>query len=279
MNIQLLGLGRSKSAASLAKLVPMERLNKRLKNGEYSRKIKPDPEGVIVNYGVQGRHLESFYTRWPMATRIRTINRYMPYNKYSAVCEVSGLGVPCPDVDARFWESEFKQGWIYKPYLSGAGYGIERITEENFQSLNWSRGYAQQEITDRPYEIRITGFRWLPKEEWGVWKKRKEGEHRDELTWNHEQGGIFVTVKTPLKFRVFKEAMEHTDTILRHFALGFGAVDFILDSEKRLYFLELNTRPGFTRGYSDGPYISAFRALKEISEHRPDIVDALCQPE
>lgn len=279
MNIQLLGLGRSKSAASLASLVPMERLNKRFKNGKYSRKIHPDPEGVIVNYGVQGRHLESFYRRWPMAASIRTINKYMPYNKYATVCEALSLDIPSPPVDSRFWETGFKPGWIYKPFRSRAGYGIERITEANFQTLNWSRGYAQQEIMDRPYEVRVTGFTWMPKEEWGVWKKRKRGEHRNELTWNHEQGGTFVTVNRPLEFRVFREAMEYTDTILRHFSLAFGAVDFILDSQKQLYFLEINTRPGFTRGYSDGPYISAFRALKEMATQRPDIIDALCQPE
>lgn len=223
----------------------------------------PRPYTILFNYGVRGKKLGYYYNKYPYAIDLPTINKSFEYNKFQTLVELNHEGIPCPQFTKRLFE--LNHGFIFKPYYSRAGHGIYRITPDNFSTVNWNTGYAQREIINRPYEIRVTAFKWMPVESWGVWKKRCD--ETEKLTWNHEQGGTFINVNEPLKWRVFREAIDNTQHILEFFGLSFGAVDFILTESKEVKFLELNTRPGFTPGYSDKVYYEAFTELSRKSRN------------
>ena len=49
--------------------------------------------------------------------------------------------------------------------------------------------------------------------------------------------------------------------------MSFGAVDFIVDKGYNLYFIEINSAPGFTE-LSECIYVDAFNKLKGMSERK-----------
>jgi D-alanine-D-alanine ligase-like ATP-grasp enzyme len=47
--------------------------------------------------------------------------------------------------------------------------------------------------------------------------------------------------------------------------MSFGAVDFIVDENHEIYFIEINSAPGFTE-LSEHIYVDAFDRLKKLKK-------------
>jgi hypothetical protein len=176
---------------------------------------------------------------------------------------VSEAGVPVPAswsnaVGAMFSE---RRDWIVKPYYSGQGKGIYVWDGNPIPGTH----YIQKRIRNRRYEVRVSPMTWLPEEEWAVWKKVKEEGERDEnVTWNHDTGGRFITVKTPSAYRIFRECRTYARTVLSALGLHFGGVDFIVGNDGSIHFIEINTRPGFT-DLAETYYVDAFKKFVSLS--------------
>jgi len=124
----------------------------------------------------------------------------------------------------------------------------------------------QKRITNRRIELRITGALWAPIEMWGMWHKKHElGE--EQLTWNHDQGGKFVTIRKQENRMHYVDLCKTVVDILKTLRLDFGAVDFIIDHDGNAWFLEINTRPGFTP-LSIDIYVPLFKRL-EVEDYEP----------
>jgi len=64
--------------------------------------------------------------------------------------------------------------------------------------------------------------------------------------------------------KIFNRAKEITIEILKMRSMAFGAADFILSNSGKLYFIEINSAPGFTK-LSESTYIKAFSTLANKS--------------
>ena len=121
--------------------------------------------------------------------------------------------------------------------------------------------YYQQFIKNRIYEIRVHSFKWLPQDKWSIQKRYGSD---DEIAWNYSNGGHFSTVHNPRSYDIFRKATEVSDKILTMLGMSFGATDFIVDSKYELYFIEINSAPGFTE-LSKRIYVDSFDSLKNLN--------------
>jgi D-alanine-D-alanine ligase-like ATP-grasp enzyme len=108
------------------------------------------------------------------------------------------------------------------------------------------------------YELRIAAFLWVPKEEWGIFKRLGDSS---KIAWNFHQGGHFTYVRDR-NAQVFKQAIDMSEKALQTLNMGFGAVDFLVDVNRKIYFIEVNAAPGFTE-FSGSTYIHAFKRLSD----------------
>lgn len=256
-NFAILGGRTSQSARQLAAELDIQHL--------YSRVRPAATIDFVINYGYRGNLLAEYYRRFPGVQEIPTFNRGPVPNKFRASIEVNQAGVPIPRVydhhpGELLEDDDILDAFLFKPYFSQRGRGIIRATEQH----DISTGYYQEFIRDRHYETRVVGATWMPQNQWAVWKKLPgQGMDRDQIAWNHDQGGIFRRVRDT-SVRVFAECIRHSATVLQTLGLQFGAVDFIVHGEQKLVkFLEVNTRPGFSSGYGAEFYIPMFRQLLE----------------
>ena len=219
---------------------------------------------VLINWGVYGSVRDRFMGKYPYARDLSVVNGRWPGNKYNVIITAANKNIPVPlsdrNIGQRHWTNTH---WIYKPNYSAGGEGIFRITNETAHDCDWSRGYAQQEVLNRRYEVRVAAFTWLPQEEWGCWKK--VCDDASQLCWNHHQGGRFQRVEQPLRHGLFQRCYQHSLRLLNELGLQFGAIDFIVDSEGTERFLEINTQPGFTENYGADLYANAISKLNALS--------------
>lgn len=212
----------------------------------------------LINWGLFGTALDKYYDKYPNANNLPTLNKNWPGNKFAVLNKVQVVGVPIPETRDSVLEFD---GWIYKPNRSAGGNGIYRLSNAD-GNPDWNRGYAQKEIPNRKYEVRVTAFNWMAPSDWGYWKKF--ARERENLTWNHQQGGYFEKVGRPMDFPLFERCAKHAARVLDTLGLQFGAVDFIVDSEWHELFLEINTQPGFTADYGAEVYVTALSRLNEM---------------
>lgn len=191
---------------------------------------------------------------------IPAINRNIPDNKYEAIQRAEQNGVPVPATRLYLLPGDRHLDFLVKPYHSQAGHGIRIAQTSNMLSNQ----YYQKRIIDRKYELRIHAFWWIDSADWHV-QKRLGSE--DEVTWNYHTGGRFLTVKEPQKYRVFRDAIKHSLKVLEALNMRFGAVDFIVDTDHNLYFLEINSAPAATT-LSAPIYINAFNMLKDLTDEQ-----------
>lgn len=212
---------------------------------------------VLVNYGLSGERLGTFYRRFPSAKKIPTINRIVGYSKYRALQLVKQEGILVPDSRLELLKRHRLDGWIEKRFNSQGGAGICRARSRH-RLVN---KYYQRYIRDRKYELRVHGFRWINQKEWRVQKRfGKEGE----IAWNYKNGGYFSSVYNPTRYETFMSAIEITSDVLVILGMGFGAADFIVTTDGELYFIEINSCPGFQE-LSKNIYLDAFESLRKMS--------------
>jgi hypothetical protein len=221
----------------------------------YRRGVRPE---VVVNYGVAGERMERWRRLNPYGDTLPMVNRDLSVDKFRAVLKAQEMGVRCPESRQSLEREHELDKWLEKPFYSQGGRGIQiAVGRYHYHK------YFQEFIRDRVYELRVHTFKWIPRETWVVQKRVGEP---DQVTWNHKTGGRFITVNDTSQ-RVFQEAIENSAKVLEILKMGFGAVDFIVDEGRRVYFIEVNSAPG-VNGLSEGIYVEAFEGLKEMEKEK-----------
>lgn len=237
------------------------------KKGSKSRKAITDNTGIklykggkvdaIVNYGLAGPRLREYLSKYPSARSIPILNKYVGLSKLTAVQEAHKAGILVPESRLTLPRLADLSKWIEKRVHSSQGNGIcaargrGRLTGK----------YYQEMISDRRFELRVHAFLWIPQEEWALHKRHGDD---DQIAWNYHQGGHFSTVRFPNKYGVFIEAKKIAEAILKMRNMAFGAVDLIVDSHMKVYFIEVNATPGFTE-LSQNIYFDAMKKLTRLS--------------
>jgi len=225
---------------------------------------------VVINYGMKGQRLTDWYRgnrRRAAFEGIPQINGAPAINKYDAVLLAARNNVPVPHTERHMDRFQPAGSYIFKPFFSQRGRGIVPAGTEPAGS----NGYYQRMITNRAYEVRVVGATWY-NEPWAVYKKSPGADMpADQIAWNHDQGGVFRRVND-ISLRVFNECIQYTRTMLVSMGLQFGAADFIVDEDRNIYFIELNTRPGFTADYGIGYYVSMFERLLEQNQSEVEAI-------
>lgn len=217
-------------------------------------KAKPD---ALINYGLARPQLDSFYRRYPSAKGIPMVNKSVGYSKYNVVKRADDRKILVPGSKLSLNKSDKSDQWIEKRTNSIGGKGI--CLARGKRSIPGK--YYQEFVKNRRYELRIHAFKWIPQEEWRIQKRLGKD---DEIAWNYKNGGHFVTVKSPRSYKTFTEAAKISDQVLDMLGMSFGAVDFLVDRDYNLYFIEVNSAPGFTE-LSKPIYVDAFSKLKALS--------------
>lgn len=247
-NIKLIGKRGSKACKDIRKECNILR---------YTGKTKIVPD-ALVNYGLAGSAMENFLRKLPSAKRLPIINRRVGYSKLYAVQRAEREEIAVPESKPSLSAKDKKEEWIEKRTNSIGGKGI--CVAKSKSRIDGK--YYQRFIANRRYELRVHAFKWLPQDSWAV-QKRYGAE--GEIAWNYKNGGHFVTVKNPGSYKIFVEAREVSDKILDILNMSFGAVDFLVTVSHDLYFIEINSAPGFS-DLSRPIYTSAFSSLKELTK-------------
>ncbi len=217
------------------------------------RKYQTD---AIINYGLAGDHLGAFYRKYKDAKQIHMINANVGYSKLTGVRRAASAKILVPESKSSLGKKDNIKDFIEKRTNSIGGIGICKARGKG----SISGKYYQQFIKDRRYELRVHAFKWTDN-----WAVQKRVGPADAIAWNFKQGGHFITVRNPGSYKAFVEAREISAKILDLLNMSFGAVDFIVDTEYRVYFIEINSGPGFTN-LSGKIYFDAFTKLKKLSD-------------
>ena len=209
---------------------------------------------IIINYGVTGKTLHTFFETYPSTNFVPMLNKFIGRSKFLAIKDAQKSGILVPDTKLKLSNKDKLNDWIEKKLHSNKGIGI-KVARKKDKIIG---KYYQKIITPKRYEIRVHAFNWLPKEEWAVQKRIGP---TDQIAWNFHQGGHFITIHNPILFSIFKEAIDITEKILKIRKMSFGAVDFIVSQDLKVYFIEINSAPGFSN-LSAPIYINAFNKLK-----------------
>ena len=213
---------------------------------------------LIINYGVTGQALHTLFKMYPVMKTMPMLNKFIGKSKFIAVKDAQKRGILIPETKLSLSKSDNIEDWIEKLLHSHNGKGI-RIAKKRGKIPG---KYYQKMVTHRKYELRIHAFKWLPMDEWVVQKRLGPA---DQIAWNFHQGGHFSTVYNAQFFDVFKKAVTLSKEVLDIRKMSFGAVDFIVSKDLKIYFIEINSAPGFSN-LSAPIYIDAFNALKKIKD-------------
>lgn len=212
---------------------------------------------AIINYGLAGQKFDTFLRRNPAANRTGIINRYVGRSKYHAVKDAEAEGILVPATKLSLSKGDKISNFIEKRIHSSCGKGIRAARGKG----RLTGSYYQEMIDDRRFELRVHAFAWLPEDEWQLSKRHGPS---DQIAWNHAQGGYFSSVRRPNGYKVFLEAKEIAARILKIRNMAFGGVDLIVDNKMRVYFIEVNSSPGFEE-LNKYLYVRAFEKLKGMS--------------
>lgn len=254
--------GKNLISANLANDLGLEHVIV-LPNGRLSKESALiGPNDILINYGVGGNRWFEFLRNSKKSTLdyLRVINPWEQLNKFQWIERAKEIGIDSPKSVQSFKSiTGNSNDWIAKPYYSRGGYGIT-LASENKES---SSHYYQQLIKNRKYELRITFFSWVPIKNWFVWKKiMRDEDKKNQIAWNHRQGGSFIPIKNP-NGGVFDRIKKASESIIKNSFLSFGASDFIVDRDGKEWFIEVNTSPGFSDDINKERYVSFFKSLLE----------------
>ena len=211
---------------------------------------------AIVNYGLSGERLALFFRKYPSATKVSILNRHVGRSKYQSVKDVEQKRVVVPETRLALPETAKLSDWIEKRVHSSQGNGI--IAARGRGRI--AGKYYQKMVKDRKYELRVHAFSWVPKKDWAVHKRVGPA---DQIAWNFHQGGHFQSVHLPNNHKIFTDAKDISEKVLKVMGMSFGAVDLIVDNSMKIYFIEINSSPGFSE-LSEGIYFNAMAKLKSL---------------
>lgn len=243
--IRIMGRKGSQSCSEIVKGTGIKRYE--------GKKYETD---AIINYGLCGKKLRDFYVKYPSAKNIPTLNKHVGYSKYRALQLVGKKDILIPESRLELLKTHKIDDWIEKRFHSQGGFGICKARKKS----KLGSKYYQKYIKNRKYELRVHGFMWIDPSKWKVQKRFGK---EDEIAWNHRNGGYFISVNNPTGYTVFTSAIEITKTVLTTLSMVFGAADFIVSGDGKLYFIEINSCPGFQE-LSKNIYLDAFNSLKKL---------------
>lgn len=212
---------------------------------------------VLINYGLAGERLVAFYKKFPSARRIPTINKNVGFSKLKVVNIANKNDILTPESKLALTKKDDVNDWIEKRFNSQGGVGIRKARGKG----PMANKYYQRFIRDRISELRVHGFKWIDPNSWRLQRRRGD---EDEIAWNYSRGGRFITINRPHVLKDCTEAIKVTDHVLDILNMAFGAVDFVVDSNRDVWFIEINSCPGFQE-LSKEIYVDAFNLLKSMS--------------
>jgi glutathione synthase/RimK-type ligase-like ATP-grasp enzyme len=239
MNLCIIGRQKSKAVTRIVNSTSLSRYTKDC--------------AAVINYGLAGIKLNTFIEGHPSFDNKPTVNRFIGCNKYRAVKEAETANILVPKTSLSLSRTDSKTNFLTKKFHSQGGIGINHATTKT--KLNGK--YYQEFIANRRYELRVHGFLWLNVKDWLIQKRFGNAE---KIAWNYHNGGRFQSIKAPNVYKIFNDAKELTIKILKMRHMSFGAADFILSNSGKLYFIEVNSAPGFTK-LSEDIYVKAFSTL------------------
>jgi len=238
--IRIIGKKGSKAVKDIIEGTSLLRYNGRKKNID-----------AVINYGLAGDRMREMVKRYPSLKNYHMINASVGYSKLTAVRRAKDADILVPDSKSSLAKSDAVGDFIEKRTNSIGGIGIKAAKTKN----QIPGKYYQQFIKDRRFELRIHAFKWTDN-----WVVQKRVGPQDAIAWNFKQGGRFISVRRPDDYKVFVEAREISGKILDLLHMSFGAVDFLVDNDYRIYFIEVNSAPGYG-DLSRSIYCDAFEAL------------------
>jgi len=239
MKLSIVGKLKSKATKKIVTLTPLSK---------YTNK-----SDIVVNYGLVQNKL---YTKYPSIKIKPIINKFIGCNKYRAIKEAEHAKILVPKTLMSLTKLDQKLKFIVKKFHSQGGVGIKIATTKS----KLKHKYYQEFINDRRYELRVHGFLWEDIDKWTIQKRLGK---KEEIAWNYHNGGTFQSIKCPNNYDTFIKAKQIAYSILKLRNMAFGAVDLIVTNSGDIYFIEINSAPGFTK-LSEQVYINAFNTLVKI---------------
>ena len=241
-DIRIIGKPKSKAVNRLIKLVPFQK---------YTKKCD-----IILNYGLAGIQFNNFLQQYPSARNKKFINKYCGCNKYVSIKEAENVNINVPKTFIKLAPKYNPNDFIVKKLHSYGGIGIHiSKTRRNIKGC-----YYQEFLHNRKFELRVHAFTWIDKDKWTI---QKRIGNKDVIAWNYRNGGKFQYIHYSNKYKVFCKSIEISEKILKIRKMSFGAIDFIVTNNMEVYFLEINSAPGFTK-FSENIYVNAFSDLKKL---------------
>ena len=219
---------------------------------------------AIINYGITGQMLRTFFRIHPLTKNIPMINKYIGRSKFLAIKDAQKANILVPESKFSLSNDDKLNEWIEKRIHSYKGKGIQIASKRK----KIPEKYYQKIVTSRIYELRVHAFKWLPTDEWVVQKRLGP---KNQIAWNFHQGGHFVSIYNAHLFSLFRKAIVLSKKILDIRKMSFGAIDFIVSQDLKIYFIEINSAPGFSN-LSAPIYINAFNTLKKIKDIKNAII-------
>ena len=245
----------------------------------------------------QSQMQERVYRRWGWVEGdLPVINKNLITNKLEAQrkMEAEGLGenilVHYNDTSVYDYVHRIinREEWVMKPYASQGGTGIRTYDGGLLRS-----GFYLQKKVNKVREFRAPVGLWLsnpvftiqekkPKPEmWHEilanvpyhWPATQQQRERLPLTWNIESGFYFKRATTPEnraekvnRFGLFRRMEEIAIKAVKALDYQFGAVDILMDEDRNLWIVEVNSHPAIKNPNSKEIYIEALAPLKTASK-------------
>jgi D-alanine-D-alanine ligase len=155
-----------------------------------------------------------------------------------------------------------KKPFVIKPISDGSSVGVEVILENDnfeFKNYHWKFGdkiMVEEYISGKELEVAI-----IDNEAIGVLEVRPKKLFYD-YECKYTAGMTDYIMPAEISQEKYDEAMQIAKKIHLHFGcLGISRAEFILSkNDNKIYFLEINTHPGFT-ATSLIPKIAAYKGI------------------
>jgi hypothetical protein len=178
--------------------------------------------------------------------------------------------------------------WIIKPYASQGGAGIR-----TYEGGRLNSAFYLQKRVNKLREFRAHVGLWLNFPVFTIQEKKPKPElwqevlsdspyqwpatryHRERLplTWNINSGFYLRRSTTPedraeklSRFPLFRRIEEVAIKAVRALGYQYGAVDILMDEDRNLWVVEINSHPAIKNENSKALYIIALEPLKTMSK-------------
>jgi len=252
--------------------------------------------GVFNCSFTQAQMATEVYRRWSgISSDLPIINKNLVTNKLEAQRKMEAEGVGEHILVWRRQEPSFADHerdpdrWMVKPYASQGGAGIH-----TYEGGRVNTHFYLQKKVNKVREFRAHVGLWLnnpvftiqekkPKPElWGErmfdhdsyeWPATSAQRERLPLTWNINSGFYLRRTTTPWdradkvnRFPLLRRIEEVAIKAVRALGYQYGAVDILMDDNRWLWVVEVNSHPAIKNPTSKEIYIEVLEPLKTISK-------------